>query len=1143
MKARTKSNPFLRLASLGATAFAVVAFNPQCAQAVNLTWDTATGDGATITPGSGTWDTTAGNLTWNNAVTNVAWTAGNVGIFGGSDGTYAIALGSSFSAQAITFNNSGYTLGAGSAQTLTLTNASGNLVTVAAGKSATLGNNVTVAMNVNAATSTAVALAATTGNDSTLNIESGATLTKNGSGGTGQLQFISTNANSNGIVNVAGTVKYEVTSGTSQIIIGQTNGTTTMNVNSGGLVTTNSTGTAGTNLGSIVLSNNGAAAVLNVATGGAVTISNTGANSGLNIARTGAGGGTVNFNGGTITTSRVFKGTIASSGSASGIFNFNGGTLTANVTNDTNFMTGLTRANVRDGGAKIDSGSFNVTIAQALLHSDIVTNNPVTGTPDAATDGGLTKSGSGVLTLSGASTYTGATAINNGTLNLTGSLTSAINVAGGATISGTGSTTGSLTMSGGSTFAANTSGSALTANGVTFSGATNLIFNGATTDGSTYDLFTYGAGGVTGLGNLTSTFRTTFNDTGTKITGTVAIGTRTWNTTNGVWEIGGAGTNWSEGDQKFFNGDTVIFGNPAAASTVTLNGTLLPGGDVTVDNTNAYIFSGSGSIGGSAGLTKDGSGDLTISNTNTYTGATTVKNGALVLSSTGSLPGSGSMVLGDGTTNSSGIFQLGNADAAASASLASITVAGTGTGNAVVGGNAGVSTLTINSASNVTYAGILGGGGTNQNNLGLTKSGAGILTLSNTANSYTGQTIISGNGSAGTLQIGANEVIPDASEVVISNGGKFVIGLDTPGNYTETIKGLSGAASAASLVQAFDASTGGTGITGNLIINTAGGTFDFGGFVRDRGGSIMTLTKSGFGTQILSGSNSYSGLTTINGGTLQIGNGGTTGSLLSTTAITNNATLAFNRSNALTFNNVISGTGDVTQIGAGTTTLGGVNDYTGATTIVGGTIALSALGTIDETSGVSLGTTGTFDVSAKGLAGYTVGDLTGSGNVMGSLTVSTQLAIGNSAGTVNFGSDLTLGAGSTVTAEVIGGVAPAIGSGDLGNVAGNLTITTGSILDLVQLGTYTAGNKFTLFGYTGTLTGTFQDASNNLLNDGDIFTAAGGAWMIDYDDLSSGANGGIGNSFVTVTAIPEAGPAALLGAFGFIALLRRRRAS
>ncbi|MEO5914403.1 MAG: hypothetical protein ABIS50_09235 [Luteolibacter sp.] len=55
MKARTTSNPFLRVSSLGLTAIAVLMCSPQSAQAANLTWDITTGDGATITPGSGTW--------------------------------------------------------------------------------------------------------------------------------------------------------------------------------------------------------------------------------------------------------------------------------------------------------------------------------------------------------------------------------------------------------------------------------------------------------------------------------------------------------------------------------------------------------------------------------------------------------------------------------------------------------------------------------------------------------------------------------------------------------------------------------------------------------------------------------------------------------------------------------------------------------------------------------------------------------------------------------------------------------------------------------------------------------------------------------------------------------------------------------
>jgi autotransporter-associated beta strand protein len=226
----------------------------------------------------------------------------------------------------------------------------------------------------------------------------------------------------------------------------------------------------------------------------------------------------------------------------------------------------------------------------------------------------------------------------------------------------------------------------------------------------------------------------------------------------------------------------------------------------------------------------------------------------------------------------------------------------------------------------------------------------------------------------------------------------------------------------------------------------------------------------------------------------------------------------------------------LTKSTAGTVTLSGVNSYTGATLITGGTLALGASGTIDNTSEVSLGTVGTFDVSAK--SGYAVGTLKGSGNVTGALTVSTTLAIGNSPGTINFSSNLTLDALSTYEYELIGGASPSLGSADLGDIAGNLNISAGSILDLVQLGAYTANNKFTLFAYDGTLTGTFDG-----LADGATFTDAGGIWTIDYNDTSAGANGGVSasNTYVTITAIPEPNAAALLGGLGVLALLRRRR--
>ena len=106
------------------------------------------------------------------------------------------------------------------------------------------------------------------------------------------------------------------------------------------------------------------------------------------------------------------------------------------------------------------------------------------------------------------------------------------------------------------------------------------------------------------------------------------------------------------------------------------------------------------------------------------------------------------------------------------------------------------------------------------------------------------------------------------------------------------------------------------------------------------------LLKDAAGTLTLSVANTYTGATTISGGTLQLGSGGGTGSLSPSSAITNNATLVFNRSNVITqgvdFANGISGSGDVTQAGAGTLVLAGTNAYTGMTTVNAGTLVPSA---------------------------------------------------------------------------------------------------------------------------------------------------------------------------------------------------------
>ncbi len=165
-----------------------------------------------------------------------------------------------------------------------------------------------------------------------------------------------------------------------------------------------------------------------------------------NNAGTGTANNTYNLNGGTLAISQV----VSSATTGARTFNFNGGTLqvasNASAATFFNLGAGNARANVRDGGAVIDTNGIDTAFAQALLHSNISGDNAI--------DGGLAKRGLGTLTLTGASTYTGATTINAGTLKITGSIgNGAVAVNGGATLAGTGTIGGVVTLAGGSSAA------------------------------------------------------------------------------------------------------------------------------------------------------------------------------------------------------------------------------------------------------------------------------------------------------------------------------------------------------------------------------------------------------------------------------------------------------------------------------------------------------------------------------------------------------------------------------------------------------------------------------------------------------------------------------------------------------------------
>ena len=213
------------------------------------------------------------------------------------------------------------------------------------------------------------------------------------------------------------------------------------------------------------------------------------------------------------------------------------------------------------------------------------------------------------------------------------------------------------------------------------------------------------------------------------------------------------------------------------------------------------------------------------------------------------------------------------------------------------------------------------------------------------------------------------------------------------------------------------------------------------------GGSIV---KAGSGTLTLTGNNTYSGGTTINGGTLQIGNGGTTGSVPGN--IVNNAALAFNRSDAVTYGDVISGTGSLTQAGSGVLTLTGVNTFTGGTTVSAGGLAVNG----SLASGVNV------------LGGGTLG---GTGTIGGNVTVNGAISPGNSIGTINITGNYIQNAGSTYQVEV--------GSqSDLINITGNAIINGGTVA--VQAVAGARRTTYTIVTATGGVTGTYSGLTSNL---------------------------------------------------------------
>ena len=607
---------------------------------------------------------------------------------------------------------------------------------------------------------------------------------------------------------------------------------------------------------------------------------------------------------------------------------------------------------------------INNSASKALTINSAIADNTLTST--------LSKLGAGTVILAGANSYSGGTTIGAGVLQVgsggaSGSLGSG-NVSNSGSlvfdqigalavhgvISGVGSLaqngTGTVTLAGTNIYTGTTTLSAGTLSvGVdaNLGSGNGLIFNGGTLQITGTALTSYGSGAI-GTHAVTLT-------AGKTVGFDIANAANTF-TISQVLNQGAGGMT------KLGAGTLVLSGaNTFAGAAILRAGTLSVGADVNLGNANALIFDGgtlqitgtaltsyaAGAIGSHAvTLTTDKTAGFDISSAaNVFTVSQILSQGTggLTKAGSGTLVLLGENTYSGATTVNGGVLQIGTGGTSGSL----------GTGS--VSNNA---SLIFNRSDTLTVSNSISGGGS------LAQNGSGTLTLTG-VNTFTGSLTLG----AGVLSVGAEANLGDANALVFNGGTLKVTGtaLTNLGSHTATFN---------------------AGKTVGLDISSAGNIFTFSQSLNQNGGG---LDKAGAGTLILGGANTYSGSTTISAGVLQVGNGGTSGSLGSG-SVTNNSSLIFNRSDALAVPSVISGSGTLTQVGNGTLTLSGANTYTGTTTLSAGTLSIGTaanLGSANalvfdggtlQVTGTSLGNFGNHTVSF--VSGKTVGlDIGNSGNI------------------------------------------------------------------------------------------------------------------------------------------------------------------
>ncbi|MBJ3697056.1 autotransporter-associated beta strand repeat-containing protein [Salmonella enterica subsp. enterica serovar Corvallis] len=799
----------------------------------------------------------------------------------------------------------------------------------------------------------------------------------------------------------------------------------------------------------------------------------------------------------------------------------------------------LSGANSYTGGTTISGGTLVANNVEALGTGDVTNNATLElntgGDFDNAISGSgqVVKSGDKTLTLSGANSYTGGTTISGGTLIATNvnalgtgaidnrasllldasgqfTVTDLTTESGGNTEIGAGSTlqATTLTQKSDSTLTINLNSNTVdpvihAASQVSLAGTLDITGVGDVLDSdpaSTDDLdtFTLIASDKTIAGDFE---KLTVAGMDADLADFITVDGRI-DDTGKQYELTTALTWYADRDDAVTDAHGT-FNLTNADGSFAVN-TVLENVDATLDPDSATGWDGTS-------LIKQGAGTLILNAENTYTGGTTISGGTLVATNVDAL-GSGD-VTDDATLelNTGGTFD--NAISGSGQVVKSgddvLTLSGANSysgGSLISGGTLVATNVEALGTGDVTNNAVLelNTGGTFDNAISgsgqVVKSGDETLTLSG-ANSYTGGTLISG----GTLVASNVEALGTGD--VTDNA---VLELNTGGDFDNAISGSGQVVKSGDETLTLSGSntyTGGTLISGGTLVATnvealgSGDVTDDATLELNTGGTFDNaisgsgqVVKSGDDVLTLSGANSYSGGSLISGGTLVA----TNVEALGTGDVTNNAVLELNTGG--TFDNAISGSGQVVKSGDETLTLSGANSYTGGTLISGGTLVASnveALGTGDVTDNavLELNTGGDFDNA-----------ISGSGQVVKSGDETLTLSGSN---TYTGG---TLISGGTLVASNV----EALGTGDVTNDA-VLELNTGGDFDNAISGsgkveksgdgTLTLSGSNTYRGGTTISGGTLLASNVEALGTGDVTNNAtlelntGG----DFDNAISGS--------------------------------------